>query len=333
MELPEHSALRRRILRIQGDEKLDVQEKARLIQELMMNRSSSSLLARTPSISSVNSLQIEENVPQRRADGALGCTHYERGCLLYCECCKKWHLCHHCHNESEDHELERRTKVNKIKCMHCWKSQEPAQNCVHCGAKLGVYFCLSCRMWAEFEAFHCEECGICRRGERAHFRHCSRCACCISVGMFNSHQCLEGKLERDCPVCGEYMQTSTHQICFGWLCGHAMHSSCLSQQFHQGLYNCPLCQKSMQDMRYLHQQIDRYLCNEKMPEEYAGAIAHLLCNDCERKSTSSYHFIYNKCTECGSYNTRILKIGRQESDESDEEGVEVVSQLGSDVPE
>lgn len=32
----------------------------------------------------------------------------------------------------------------------------------------------------------------------------------------------------------------------------------------------------------------------------------ILCNDCEKKGTAPFHWLYHKCSSCGSYNTRLL---------------------------
>lgn len=32
----------------------------------------------------------------------------------------------------------------------------------------------------------------------------------------------------------------------------------------------------------------------------------ILCNDCEKKGASPFHWLYHKCPNCGSYNTRLL---------------------------
>lgn len=32
----------------------------------------------------------------------------------------------------------------------------------------------------------------------------------------------------------------------------------------------------------------------------------ILCNDCEKRGTASFHWRYHKCQYCGSYNTRLV---------------------------
>jgi RING finger/CHY zinc finger protein 1 len=43
-----------------------------------------------------------------------------------------------------------------------------------------------------------------------------------------------------------------------------------------------------------------------MPKEYENLEAHILCNDCEKKSVVKMHFIAMKCPECSSYNTQQI---------------------------
>jgi ribosomal protein L37E len=53
-------------------------------------------------------------------------------------------------------------------------------------------------------------------------------------------------------------------------------------------------------------QLDKLLSEQKMPPEYANVMSHILCNDCEKKSDTVYHFMYHKCKHCGSYNTKLI---------------------------
>lgn len=39
------------------------------------------------------------------------------------------------------------------------------------------------------------------------------------------------------------------------------------------------------------------------------AFQDILCNDCGRKGSARFHWLYHKCGSCGSYNTRVIKTG------------------------
>jgi zinc finger-like protein len=54
--------------------------------------------------------------------------------------------------------------------------------------------------------------------------------------------------------------------------------------------------------------LDALLAAEVLPEEYRDRCQDILCNDCGKKGTSLFHWLYHKCSSCGSYNTRVIKI-------------------------
>jgi ribosomal protein S27E len=54
-------------------------------------------------------------------------------------------------------------------------------------------------------------------------------------------------------------------------------------------------------------RIDAIVAQQKMPPEYDNFFAHILCNDCEKRSTVKYHFLYHKCLDCQGYNTKVLE--------------------------
>ena len=121
------------------------------------------------------------------------------------------------------------------------------------------------------------------------------------------HKCVERSLESDCPICHVYMFTSTTPVMF-LPCGHCMHVSCY-EEYTLTNYVCPLCSKSLGDMQLYFRRIDEVMETERMPPEFERYRSLVFCNDCERKSTTRYHFVYHKCQypDCGSYNTRLLR--------------------------
>ena len=72
-------------------------------------------------------------------------------------------------------------------------------------------------------------------------------------------------------------------------------------------YQCPLCKKSMVDMRNYWEVLDNFLKKQKKPDEFKNTYCLLYCNDCEKRNYANYHFIYNKCKDCNGYNTNIIK--------------------------
>jgi uncharacterized CHY-type Zn-finger protein len=106
----------------------------------------------------------------------LGCQHYKRNVKLQCYTCKKWYTCRFCHNQSEDHALERQKTENML-CMLCGLPQPAAQWCKGCGERAASYFCAVCKLWdndSSKSIYHCHDCGICRIGQGIgkDFYHC-----------------------------------------------------------------------------------------------------------------------------------------------------------------
>ena len=73
-----------------------------------------------------------------------------------------------------------------------------------------------------------------------------------------------------------------------------------------GIYQCPLCKKSLIDMTNNWNRIEAYMSSTQMPEQYRDQTSNILCNDCEKKNTVPFHFMYHKCLDCNSWNTTVL---------------------------
>ncbi|KAL6007536.1 hypothetical protein ACLOJK_033034 [Asimina triloba] len=65
--------------------------------------------------------------------------------------------------------------------------------------------------------------------------------------------------------------------------------------------------KSLGDMAVYFGMLDALLATEELPEEYRDRCQDILCNDCDKKGTARFHWLYHKCGFCGSYNTRVIK--------------------------
>lgn len=96
----------------------------------------------------------------------LGCKHYKRNVKLQCSACDKWYTCRLCHDEAEDHILNRKATKNML-CMICSCAQRAGEFCVNCGERTAWYYCGVCKLWdndADKNIYHCNDCGICRKG-------------------------------------------------------------------------------------------------------------------------------------------------------------------------
>jgi len=180
-----------------------------------------------------------------------------------------------------------------------------------CGAVLGHYYCDICRFWDDDVSksiYHCPYCKLCRigKGLGVDYFHCHKCNACMSIEK-KVHQCVERALESNCPICHEFMFTSTTPVMF-LNCGHCIHSSCLDMYLDTN-YTCPVCSKSLADMTGIFRQIDELLASEMpgMPEEYRALRTRVLCSDCEQKTLAPFHFVYHKCANCNSYNTKVVE--------------------------
>lgn len=252
--------------------------------------------------------------------GQLGCEHYQRKCHISAPCCGEFFCCRFCHNENCDHEIDR-TTIDTVRCMDCAHVQPISEECEKCSLKFARYYCKECRFFDDKEGksiYHCDKCKICRIGEGIgiDYFHCDRCNACMSMTL-KEHKCVERSLESDCPVCSEYLFTSTIPVMF-LPCGHCIHVACY-ESYTQTNFTCPLCCKSLGDMSNYFSRIDEMLAAETMPEEYRGLRSLIFCSDCETRSIAPFHFVYHKCSGpggCGSYNTKVLEELPRETDKS-----------------
>lgn len=83
-------------------------------------------------------------------------------------------------------------------------------------------------MWRLFnrEIYHCPYCNLCRigKGLGIDYFHCMNCNACMSRSL-SVHICREKCFMDNCPICHEYIFTSSSPI-KALPCGHLMHSTC-----------------------------------------------------------------------------------------------------------
>ncbi|EPE27334.1 RING/U-box [Glarea lozoyensis ATCC 20868] len=247
---------------------------------------------------------VEETEPQ------LGCKHYKRNVKLQCSACAKWYTCRLCHDEVEDHILDRKATKNML-CMLCGCAQGASEFCFECGERTAWYYCGVCKLWDNDSnkwIYHCNDCGICRRGRGLgkDFFHCKTCGVCMSMSVEKNHKCIERVSDCDCPICGEYMFTSPHPVVF-MLCGHSIHKRCYDEHMNTS-YKCPICSKSTVNMETQFRNLDRAIDGQPMPPQFRDTKAMVSCNDCYAKSAVKYHWLGLKCAICHSYNTAQLSI-------------------------
>ncbi|CAG8491098.1 46178_t:CDS:2 [Gigaspora margarita] len=277
VNLEYQNELRKLILSIQNDLNISQDEKAKKVQELMTSHWRKNEKKPIDN-SNIDDEFIEDDLKPTYSyekSQKFGCKHYQRGSKL---------------------QAEHATK--NMMCMYCQTIQPASKTCNNCKRELARYYCDTCKFWDDHpvrEIYHCDQCGICRQGRDKDFFHCEVCDCCLQIHLKGMHKCIEKNLDRDCMICGEYLFSSTMKP-------HLMNP------FSKTAYQCPTCCKSIANMEIYFRRIDSIVAQQKMPPEYENFVANILCNDCEIRSTVSYHFSYHKCPECRGYNTKVLEI-------------------------
>ncbi|KAL1216715.1 Zinc finger protein BRUTUS-like [Cardamine amara subsp. amara] len=299
------------VKKISYDSSLDPQKKAYIKQNLLMSRWNISQRSYNlePSSLSSNRETVPGQHPSYRDPHSLifGCNHYKRNCKLLAPCCDKLFTCIRCHDEEADHSVDRKHITNMM-CMKCLLIQPIGAICSNsfCKSSMGKYFCKICKLYDdERKIYHCPYCNLCRvgKGLGIDYFHCMKCNACMSRSLVE-HICREKCLEDNCPICNEYIFTSSYPV-KALPCGHLMHSTCF-QEYTCSNYTCPICSKSLGDMQVYFKMLDALLAEDKMPDEYSNKTQVILCNDCGRKGKAPYHWLYHKCTTCGSYNSRLI---------------------------
>ncbi|ESO87512.1 hypothetical protein LOTGIDRAFT_194257 [Lottia gigantea] len=234
----------------------------------------------------------------------FGCTHYKRKCILITPCCDKEYTCRVCHDDNENHELNRRS-VEKLKCMKCNTIQKVSRTCTNCDIEFSKYCCNICNLYDDDiskKQFHCEFCGLCRLGGRENFFHCKKCDLCLATSLKGNHKCVEKVSHDVCAICRDDLHTSRLKLHVPD-CGHLIHYDCYYNLLKSNNYACPTCNESLVDMGDVWKHLDEDLANTEMPEEYKNVILDILCRDCHKTSKAKFHVVGLKCGECGSYNT------------------------------
>ncbi|KAJ8908661.1 hypothetical protein NDN08_005366 [Rhodosorus marinus] len=242
----------------------------------------------------------------------LGCSHYKRGCRVVAFCCRKLYTCRRCHDENEDHVMDRKL-TQEIQCMTCGLFQAPCAECKGCGSRFARHFCGICNLWEDEpgkDIYHCDDCGICRLGKGIgkDYFHCSRCNACVALESKADHKCVAGSLDCNCPVCHDPLFSSTERVIF-MRCGHAMHDMCFND-YTKHYFTCPLCRKALGDMTEFYKAIDEQLKVSRVCTGRSDFKSQIFCNDCEVKSEVPHHSQYHKCHKCEGYNTMVLNVIR-----------------------
>ena len=260
----------------------------------------------------IQKLYSKPVVKERSIEEVKECQHYKRKCLIEANCCGNIYECRVCHDEVEDHKMNRH-ETKYIICKECDKKQVVSNKCEECGVIFGEYYCEICRLWdsSEKKKFHCEKCGICRIGTLEEYEHCDVCGICV---VKKEHKCIKDKSRSDCPVCLENLFYSRRNI-LQLKCGHTIHGDCF-EEYCKKDYRCPLCKKAViadENLKSFWESI-RLMNHFEVPVIYRDWISKVYCIECEEKSYVPFQVSQHYCRICRGYNTQIEGNFRPEED-------------------
>ena len=225
------------------------------------------------------------------------CGHMENNFKLNCSCCSKVFCCSECHNLASYHKLD--IKYTNIICCYCDIEQNLTDYCIACDKNLKTkYSCKKCYIFDHEQKykFHCNNCNSCHKENKDQLSHCNTCKICYLKD--SKHLCID--LDNDCPICLEPLKNS---IIFNLICGHAIHNDCYNQLI-KNTYKCPLCAKTIVDMKKDFERLDEEI-EQSIMFDHVMSIREIYCNDCEQHSETIFSYVGLKCNKCGSYNTRL----------------------------
>mgnify|MGYP003953801139 CR=1 FL=1 len=170
----------------------------------------------------------------------MGCEHYDRECYILCNICNKYYSCRFCHDNKEEHKINRHN-INYIKCINCNTEQKSKQQCITCNIIMGKYFCDKCGLFdsSDKDIYHCNKCKICRTGKKEIYYHCDKCNGCYNKKCKNNHKCIENITKDNCCICLSDMFNSREGMQI-LKCGHVIHVSCFKEYIKYHV-RCPLC--------------------------------------------------------------------------------------------
>jgi hypothetical protein len=223
--------------------------------------------------------------------------HMNNNFKIKCLKCNKIYNCSKCHNESEDHKIE---KKYNILCNYCNNEQKYSKYCNQCENILETkYVCNLCFIYDNNNTYkyHCNKCNICHQEEKQRLKHCKKCNICYLKN--NIHNCIEKN--SNCAICLDELINNT---IINLKCGHIIHQNCYDELI-KTTYKCPLCYKSITDMTEKFKKMDNLIENDI---HIYNTNRNIYCYDCEKKSkTNVSNIVGTKCLKCNSYNTRIEK--------------------------
>ena len=106
---------------------------------------------------------------------------------------------------------------------------------------------------------------------------------CIVGQEVRDHACFENSFRQDCAACLGHLFDSVDP-CSVLKCGHAMHTSCLSE-IVKSEYRCPICKKAIVDMTAAWGEMEEALdaqmeqIKDEIPQELREKVVKCMCNE------------------------------------------------------
>ena len=241
----------------------------------------------------------EPVVPVTSVARELGCKHYSRGAQLVAACCGAAHVCRFCHDEAEDHTIDR-FATREMVCMRCGESDGRLPRRAARARGAGQVLSARCAsFWDDAEdAYHCPFCNVCRRGKGLgkDFFHCMpRSATRASRSPWGRTSALAGPARR-LTASPPWRATARCAKIFVELGhareGHALRphdAHALLRGVHQALLHVPaLPQVSRGLLHAYSRMLDAILAEEReangsIRESGLKTTQRVACNDCGRK--------------------------------------------------
>lgn len=181
------------------------------------------------------------------------CKHYDKNCEILCNKCCKYYSCRICHDENENHKIDR-YNIYFIKCLECDTEQISKQHCInpYCNIQFSKYYCNICNLFdnnSNKDIYHCNKCNICRIGKTENFYHCDICNGCYPINLKGNHKCIKNIVNNDCCICFEDLFHSREGVQI-LKCGHVIHVLCMKELIKYHI-QCPLCKDYLIDIKKL----------------------------------------------------------------------------------
>ena len=111
----------------------------------------------------------------------------------------------------------------------------------------------------------------------------------------NYKRCIKSK--KVCSICLDKLEG---EMVIQFKCNHVIHKECY-EELIKFSNKCPMCYKLIKNSKEEDKILDVEIEMNPMIEKKN---IDIYCYECEKYSNCRYHYIGNKCKNCGSYNTR-----------------------------